>query len=638
MGTFTAVRNSFSRCFCGRAKSSFVLFGLCVILASCGGQSGPSGGNGPLPTASLMASPSTLVSGQNITLSWSSTNAESGTIDQGVGTVGIGPRSTVLTPGTVGYPTAANTTYTYTVTGPGGTATSTAMVTVSLVSSFDGLRQSDGAVGDDVDPNGAVGIKQYMEYVNTAVQAYDKATGNPVWPTGAKQIYTLWPPQSPCYLESTGTPAIQLDVHIIYDRLASRWVVGAKTSDPNKGYYFCLAISSEDDLTKATWSGYNSTRLDSMLGTNPINNKVNATDWPKIATWSDASGAQSAYYETADLESVNSDGSIGAEVGAFVCAFDRPDILNDPAHIKPEICVNLATVGPATLTSDGIYLAHSLIPADIDGTTPAPTGRDEFMVSIQNPDKPLTGGPLTSDTINLWDFHVDWTVPSLKATWSSLPVQSYTPGCYLASPGFPSVTNCVTEPAPAGATYGQHIDSVGDRFMPRFAYRNFMSTLGHESFLVSHTVQVTGGQNPGQTGVRWYELTGDGSTAPTVSQQGTINPDPFLFRFLPSIAEDKDGNAAVAYSYSNSNTNPGINMSYWNLPSATTPTEITVLNALSFELNDPPAYIGAWGTYSSMTVDPSPGDDCTSWYVNEYFVAGNLWRTSIDNFKLPNCK
>src|ERR1700674_3786583 len=123
MGTFTAVRNSFSRCSCGRTKSSFVLFGLCVVLASCGGPTSPGSGNGPLPTASLIASPSTLVAGQNITLTWSSTNAESGTIDQGVGTVGKNG-STVLTPGTVGYPTAANTTYTYTVTGPGGTATS----------------------------------------------------------------------------------------------------------------------------------------------------------------------------------------------------------------------------------------------------------------------------------------------------------------------------------------------------------------------------------------------------------------------------------------------------------------------------------------------------------------------------------
>jgi hypothetical protein len=633
MGNFTTFLNLVSHALGSRAKSVLVLFALTFVLASCGGSSGPSGGKGPLPTAKLTAAPSSIVTGQNVTLTWVSTNADSGTIDQGVGPVGLNG-STVLTPGGPGYPVAPSTTFTYTVTGPGGTAASPAMVTVSLVSSFDGLRQSDGAVGDDVDPNGAVGIKQYMEYVNTAVQAYDKSTGTPVWTTGAKQIYTLWPPKSPCYVEPSGTPAIQLDVHIIYDRLGSRWVVGAKTSDPNAGYYFCLAVSSGDDLTTATWAGYNSSRLDSILGTNPINNKVNATDWPKIATWSDASGAQSAYYETADLESVNSDGTIGSEVGALVCAFDRPDILNNPASIKPELCVNVSAMNPAQ-TSDGIFLAHSLIPADIDGTTPAPAGRDEFMVSIENPANPLSGGPTTSDTINLWDFHVDWTVPSLTATQSSLQVQPYTPGCYLASPGFPSVTNCVTEPAPAGANYGQHIDSVGDRLMPRFAYRNFMSTLGYESFLVSHAVQVTGGQNSEQTGIRWYELHGDGSSAPTVSQQGTIDTDPNLFRFLPSIAEDHLGNAAVAYSYSNTNTNPGINMSYWNLGSASTPTEITMVNGESFEINPGPTYVGAWGTYSSMTVDPT--DDCTFWYVNEYFVAGNLWRTSIDNFALPGC-
>jgi hypothetical protein len=43
-----------------------------------------------------------------------------------------------------------------------------------------------------------------------------------------------------------------------------------------------------------------------------------------------------------------------------------------------------------------------------------------------------------------------------------------------------------------------------------------------------------------------------------------------------------------------------------------------------------------WGDYTSMTVDPV--DDCTFWYVNEYFPqnqTGNqiIWHTRIANFK-----
>jgi hypothetical protein len=44
-----------------------------------------------------------------------------------------------------------------------------------------------------------------------------------------------------------------------------------------------------------------------------------------------------------------------------------------------------------------------------------------------------------------------------------------------------------------------------------------------------------------------------------------------------------------------------------------------------------------WGDYTSMTVDPV--DDCTFWYVNEYFQtsSNNGWQTRIGAFRLPGC-
>ena len=50
-----------------------------------------------------------------------------------------------------------------------------------------------------------------------------------------------------------------------------------------------------------------------------------------------------------------------------------------------------------------------------------------------------------------------------------------------------------------------------------------------------------------------------------------------------------------------------------------------------------------WGDYTDMTVDPV--DDCTFWYVNEYYTVegaataplGNGWQTRIASFKLPGC-
>jgi hypothetical protein len=183
---------------------------------------------------------------------------------------------------------------------------------------------------------------------------------------------------------------------------------------------------------------------------------------------------------------------------------------------------------------------------------------------------------------------------------------------------------------------GQKIDSVGDRFMPRFAYRNFGS---YESFLVTHTVQTNlgTGQDATQTGIRWYELQGNGSGVdiPAVIHQGTITPDNNYFRFLPSIAEDNVGNAAVGYSVSNPSTNPAIDFSYWNLPNSTDPGEVTIYQGTGEEVSSGNGQ-GKWGSYSSMTVDPV--DDCTFWYVNEYWPTDTAWSTRIAYFKVPGCQ
>ena len=77
----------------------------------------------PAPTATFSAAPTTINSGQSSTLTWSTTNATSVSIDNGVGSK---PAS-----GTANVSPATTTTYTLTATGPGGTTTKTATVTVN---------------------------------------------------------------------------------------------------------------------------------------------------------------------------------------------------------------------------------------------------------------------------------------------------------------------------------------------------------------------------------------------------------------------------------------------------------------------------------------------------------------------------
>ncbi|MDR3546789.1 MAG: hypothetical protein P4M11_00700 [Candidatus Pacebacteria bacterium] len=77
------------------------------------------------PTVSLTANPTSISSGKNSQLSWTSSNATSCSIDQGVGTV------TPVNRGNTNVSPSSTTTYTLTCTGSGGSATDTATVSIT---------------------------------------------------------------------------------------------------------------------------------------------------------------------------------------------------------------------------------------------------------------------------------------------------------------------------------------------------------------------------------------------------------------------------------------------------------------------------------------------------------------------------
>src|SRR5579871_259964 len=476
-------------------------------------------------------------------------------------------------------------------------------LSAQTVTSFEGIDASQLAKPElDVDPNGAVGTKQFMEWTNVYFQAFDKVTLAPVW---SKPQTGVSPWQNNGIATCNG---ISGDGLVIFDRLASRWVIAGRTSSSNN-YNFCIAVSNTDDLSSPTLGWYTYVfNMNSELGKNSQGN-VYFPDWPKIGTWPDA------YYVSFDLNDMNLS---YREVGFLACAFDRTNMLVN-GTAKPPICFEQPQpVGTS------VYLGHSLIPGDVEGTTAPPEERDEFFTSIENPVQ--DGKTTTSTTFNLWDFHVDWSNPSNSTfTGTTLTEAPYQPGCYSA--GQPANTVCV--PEPSTATTHNSIDSVGDRFMPRMSYRNFGS---YESFLVSHTVQPVSTSK--QTGVRWYELRADGSGTPSLFQDGTINPDSSTYRFMPSIAQDGNGNAGIGYSVSSSTVHPGMRASWFSLTNQSAPTEITLFNGTGDEENS-----FHMGDYSSMTVDPIDG--CTFWYVNEYFPTNQTsqiaWGTRISNFAVPGC-
>lgn len=93
----------------------------------------------PAPTVpSFVADPATIQAGQSSTLAWTTENAASVSIDNGVG------GSLPLT-GSVAISPAATTTYTLTATGPGGAATAAATVTVSTTPNLPPTAGDDSA-------------------------------------------------------------------------------------------------------------------------------------------------------------------------------------------------------------------------------------------------------------------------------------------------------------------------------------------------------------------------------------------------------------------------------------------------------------------------------------------------------------
>ena len=476
----------------------------------------------------------------------------------------------------------------------------TAQVTANTFEGIDASQIKSAGLG--IDPNGAIGTKQYMEWADVAFQGFDKTTGAWVYSAGPMPGDTPWRSNNmpDCYGPSG-------NVQLNFDHLASRWVIGRRQSGSG-AYFYCIAVSNTDDLTASGFKWYTyELPLASILGSNSRGHLF-YPDYPKIGTWLDG------YYVTIDLEDVDNG---FAEVGTVVCAFDRATMLTGGTMRKPQ-CFRYPN------PPNGIFRAHSLEPADIEGKIAPPAGAAEYFVSLQNPAQ----GQSTAKNLNEWIFHVDWATPA-NSTFTgpiSVGVNTYTQGCFNIN----NVTNTVCVPEPSTATTHLYIDSVGDRMMQRLTYRRFTGANAYQSWLVSTTVQV--GSIPlSQTGIRFYELRSNGT-----SNTGTITYNDPNYRFMPSIAQDKVGNLAVGYSVSGTAMHPSIAASYLNLQKRTLPTELALWSGIADEENS-----FQWGVYSSMTVDPV--DDCTFWYVNEYFDTNQVgsavnWKTRIANFKLPNCQ
>src|SRR5467141_854501 len=430
-------------------------------------------------------------------------------------------------------------------------------LSLPLVSTTPGL-DFDGIGADGVAPpdtNGSVGATQFVQIVNVEYAVYNKTSGALL--LGPTPIHNIWSGFNGDCANGDGSDPV-----VLYDKSAQRWVVGQMNIKLNA---YCMAVSTTSDATQSYY------RYEFSFGSN-------TPDYPKLAVWPDA------YYWTANTFSGPT-----TFIGANPCAFDRATMLSGgPANA---ICMQQ---NPSV---------DSLLPADLDGTTPPPTGEPNFYLQM-----------VTPSNLNLFQFHVDFTTPS-NSTFTgptAIPVAPFSEAC--------GGRTCIPQP---GTT--QQLDSLGDRLMFRLAYRNFGD---HESLVVNHSV-VAGSS----VGVRWYEIRSPNVT-PTVFQQGTFSPDP-QYRWMGSIAMDQSGDIAVGYSASSSSNFPAVRYTgrVPSDPAGTMESENSIIEGTGSQTNG----TSRWGDYSGMSVDPA--DDCTFWYTNEYLTTNGSfnWKTRIGSFKFTSC-
>ena len=302
-------------------------------------------------------------------------------------------------------------------------------------------------------------------------------------------------------------------------------------------------------------------------------------DYPKIGIWPDAY-----------LFSANQFWHGSFFTGAYACAFDRTSMIDG------------VDAGGVCFTAS----SPSLMPASLDGSTPPSAGEPGFYLR------------LGSTTVTLYRFHVDFvTISNSTFTSVNLPVASVHQACGGGT--------CVPQPGTS-----QQLDSLGDRLMYRLSYRNFG---GYESLLVNHSVQVRSSST--QTAPRWYEIRNP-RTAPVVYQQSTFAPDSTLYRWMGSIAQDKQGNMLLGYSASNgTSTYPSIG---YTGRLATDPVNQMQSESVLFFGTGSQITYSRWGDYSSMAIDPT--DDCTFWFVGEYLVTNGpiVWHTRMESLKFPSCQ
>ena len=448
---------------------------------------------------------------------------------------------------------------------------------------FEGESAAEACSCAPPDSDGDVGPNHYIEAVNVAFKIYDKTGTTLAGPTTYNSLFAPLT-GTPCSGQNDGDP------YVFYDQIADRWVISDFAFPgglPGAGpFYQCIAVSQTSDPVAGGWFLY-------AVQHEPAH-PTWVGDYPKFALWNNPQPG-GAYHFTVNLF----DGPTLAFEGVRAYALDRGSMLSG---------------GPAnaigfTVPLGGVGDSYSFVPATFRTGTPPPAGRDEMVLAI---DSPATGG-VTLTQVHARFFHVDFVNPPNSTFGVGT---NHTPNAEITvSPFVDAFTSAAGFSIVPQQGSTDKIQTLGDKIMTPTVYQNRGGT---ESLWADSTV-CPDVNCTGPTGVRWYQFNVTGGTFPaTAAQQQTwTNNNDGVWRFMPSIAVDANGNTATGYSTSSSTMFPGIR--YAGRLAADPPNDLSQGEAIMFNgTGSQLDTVSRWGDYSMTTIDPADG--MSFWHVNEYYM------------------
>jgi len=469
----------------------------------------------------------------------------------------------------------------------------------SPTQTFAGMNSNLGCNGClPPDTDGDVGPNHYVQSVNSSIRVHDKFGNVLAGPITYNSFFSAMGTSTPC-----GSNVNDGDGIVFYDHISDRWVVSdfAFPAFPGTSFYQCIGVSKTSDPVTGGYWLY-------AVQVDPANTNY-IGDYPKFGLWSDG------YYLSVNLFSTNTTFN-----GVRVYALDRASMINGGAANTIAFSILPADLGDQ----------YSLVPATFRTGSPPPAGQPEWFMDVNS--SAVAGTVETQVFVRR--FHADFVTPANSFFGSGA---THAPDGIITVAGFVDAFDATngTGIVPNGTvTTTQYLDTLGDKLMYPLVYQNLG---GVESVWSSHTVNNNQG-GTGPTGIRWYQFNMTGNTIPaTPAQQQTFtNGGDGLWRAMPSINVDNQGNVAIGYTASSATVDPGIRYA-GRLAGDPLNTMAQGEAIMTPGTGHQTSTSHRWGDYSSMFVDPT--DTCTFYHTNEYYSATSsaAWNTRVGSFKFGTC-